>query len=350
METPIVTALIAFGGVITGLFGRDIVMALYFARKKREETIAEQARQEARTRLDSVTSYSDPLYEAGRALWFRLDEIIESRNPGYLLAETPSTTFSDYKRLSTAYRLAALLGWIRAFRRDRSYLDPAARGEEAPIAAAILAVETALADGQSVEDQRLSALLKLWSVPADRVSPADRVRLATAIEAARHRKMGDKKAWGGGSAIDHELVKECAQLVQSATSADLPDATVRGRAEEAMFYLQIREAYIYRDWQAAIGDFMIVEAEKGPRRFDVRGYGSFEDLYLEAHSPGCVAARRRWFDRLDALFYDLDMSKTGVFDARREQIRRLAAGLKQLEAVLAAKRARLTDAQLQGSS
>jgi hypothetical protein len=108
-----------------------------------------------------VRTYADPLYEAARSLSFRLDEIVQVRNPGYLLSSTPATAFIDYKRLSTSYRLAALLGWIRAFRRERSYLDAQGHAEGEETQVAISRIEAALADGQHVEDARLRDLLAL---------------------------------------------------------------------------------------------------------------------------------------------------------------------------------------------
>lgn len=339
MNPQIVGALLSLGGVLVGLFVRDIVMARHLARQKREHERQDRAREAADARLSDVRKYADPLYEAARSLGFRLDEIIEARNPGYLLADAPPTTFITYTRLSTSYRLAALLGWIRAFRRERSYLDAAADPEEEQTQAAITKIEAALADGQHVENDRLDDLMALWKVDAGRLADPLRIRLATDIEAERHRYFGDKTNWTADALDPRQrwaLVNACADVLRNGLSAKIPELLVRTKSEEALLCLNIREAYIYRDWQAAVGDFMVVETAHGPRRFDVRGFGSFEDAYLSAQL-GENQLQKRWFDRIEALFYGLDMRTEGVFDARREQIRKLYRGLKELEEVLRAK-------------
>jgi hypothetical protein len=332
--------MLSLAGVLVGLLVRDIVMARLLARQKREQEIQDRSQAAASARLNDVRTYADPLYEAARSLSFRLDEIIQVRNPGYLLSGAPATTFIDYKRLSTSYRLASLLGWIRAFRRERSYLDAQGHAEGEETQGAIAKIEAALADGQHVEDSRLLDLMSLWHLdPSSIADTRLRIQLATSIEAERHRAFGDKSNWsteGLNEMEGAELVRGCANFLSYALKADIPDELVRSTTPAALLYLNIREAYIYRDWQAAIGDFMIVEASHGPRRFEVRGFGSFEDAYLSSRS-GENMLQRRWFDRLEALFFNLDMSDGNIFDARRAQIKRLFEELKGLEAVLSRK-------------
>lgn len=346
MNPTLAASLVALAGVLIGFVGRDITMALILAKQKRFEALQDRSREAARTRLGHVRSYADPLYEAARSLCFRLNEIVELRNPGYLLASAPRTVFIDYKRLSTSYRLAALLGWVRAFRRERSYLDPEDCSDDQETQTAIRKVEAALADGQHVESRRLDELLRLWRVKPDGV-PDERTstRLSTRIEEQRHRAFGDKQSRNPeelNKEAQSQLVNACAELVRQELSVEVPQQLVSATAEEAILYLRIREAYVYRDWQAAIGDFMIIPVDHGPRRFDIRGFGSFEDAYLAAVSEAPAGPQRRWFDRLDALFHDLDMSHDGIFDARREQVKNLQAGLKELETVLREKMGELS--------
>jgi hypothetical protein len=345
LDPTIAAALIGLGGGALALIIRDIIMALLMARKARSEAVLDRSREAAKARLGDVRTYADPLLEATKALKYRLNEIIEGRNVGYLLASAPETRFIKYKRLSTAYRLASLLGWLRAFRRERSYLDPEAFAEDEKTQAAICKIEDALADGQGVESQRLEELSRLWRVDIGHLGDEASRALAIEIEAQRHRVLTSKRY---PHRVDHlapqdklDLVAACASLVREATGADLPPELVEATADQAILYLQIREAYIYRDWQAAIGDFMIREISDGPRRFDVLGFGSFEDTYLEASEANFAAPRDRWFERIEALFHDLDMKKHGMFDARRKQLQALHAGLEELETVLRAKIAEL---------
>jgi hypothetical protein len=164
VEAQITSALIGFGGTVAALVVKDVAMAWIQVRRKRNEEIADREAEAADERLDTVRIYAHPLLEATRSLRIKLDETTDKGSRRYYLASTPATDFVQYKRISTLYRLAALLGWIRAFRRERSYLDPDNAGTDAPTVA-IKEIESALADGQDVERQRLRELFGLWRIP-----------------------------------------------------------------------------------------------------------------------------------------------------------------------------------------
>jgi hypothetical protein len=350
LDAPIVAALIALFGVAVGLVGRDIVMALVIARQKRSHEIEDKQEARASTRRGLVTAYSDPLFDAVRSLRSRLDELVRKNGQAtYLLANTTKNHYIEYKRISTLYRLAALLGWIRAFRRERSYLDPEQGTEPDATDTAIDGIVHALADGQSVEELRLDEFMNLWRVSRDAISDMPN-------RGWRLRLMACFKKWW---MISHpERVRSrCAAKDRIGTKVradnsvrhkiDIPTALVDATIEQVCAFLGIREAYIYRDWQHAIGDMMISEVPGGIRRFEVIGFGEFEDRYLIAHNADHQNSDRRWLDRLETLFHDLDMRMTGIFDARREQLRALHKGLVALEAHLQKKREELNNTELQ---
>ena len=52
----------------------------------------------------------------------------------------------------------------------------------------------------------------------------------------------------------------------------------------AISQMAIHEAWLYRDWQASIGDMMIREKNIGNRNFEVLGYGDFEAMIFEPSS------------------------------------------------------------------
>ena len=114
---------------------------------------------------------------------------------------------------------------------------------------------------------------------------------------------------------------------------DVPEQLIDATAEQLLAVMGIKEAYIYRDWQSAIGDMMISQVPTGVRGLSVIGFGDFEHRYLRSKNSGSEQFDQRWFDRLETLFHDLDMSKIGIFDARREQIKRLQQGLLALETI-----------------
>jgi len=323
VSPPVVAAVIALAGVLIGLVARDIVMAIYVARKKRADELADKRETDREARRDMVRLYADPLKDSVTSLKYRLHEIVEKKQARYLRSDAPSIPFLEYKRISTLYRIAAVLGWIRAIRRERSYLDPqqaAASSEMQSIAE----LEAALADGTHVELQRLVELLNLWRVGSIASEVKDHV--ASLIDGERADYLARKGVLGARDLSDAdqvELAQRCADIVRENARVDIPNDLVTATADQASVVFGIKEAYIYRDWQAAIGDLMLQESKIGVRHFSVLGFGPFEDLFLEAYRGEEKKGGRRWFDRLQALLYDLDMTHEGMFDARRDQIRKL---------------------------
>jgi hypothetical protein len=205
----------------------------------------------------------------------------------------------------------------------------------------IASIERALADGQHVEEQRLDELMSLWKVPKQALADDKaRAHLASEIDKLRQEFLGRK---GSLSPSDLpiqdkiELATQCATIISQASRFDIPVKLIQAYAEQASLFLGIKEAYIYRDWQSALGDMMILEVSGGPRRFDVIGYGAFEDRFLNTPLQEHDSSERRWFDRLQALFHDLDMGKEGIFDARRQQLKNLHAGCIAFERYLQTK-------------
>ena len=77
---------------------------------------------------------------------------------------------------------------------------------------------------------------------------------------------------------------------------------IEATREEAVGALVTREAWIYRDWQAAIGDWMLIHDSEGVRRFDVRSYRSFVGAELEPNGDD-----KEWIARLREVTDDLDV-------------------------------------------
>ena len=224
MDDKILAALIALAGIAVGLIGRDVIMALVLARKKRAQEIHDKFKSRGQSHRELVRHYSDPLFEAVRSLRARLDEIIEGRQATYLLADTSKNDFMDYKRVSTFYRFAALLGWIRAFRRERSYLDPEQAADQTD--AIVDNISRALADGQHVEELRLIKLANLWRVPKELLGDKTaRAMLGAEIDNIHQEFVDDKLIL---SAADlklpqkKELVRKCADAVRAGCKVDIP--------------------------------------------------------------------------------------------------------------------------------
>ncbi len=344
MDDKLIAALVGLAGIAIGLVGRDVVMALVLTRKKRVQELDDRTESRAYSHRELVRRYADPLLQAVRSLRSRLDEIISGNQASYLLTSSPKNHFVEYKRISTLYRFAALLGWIRAFRRERSYLDPEQVVDQADMF--IDNIASALADGQHVEELRLDELANLWRIPDDRVGDKGlRASLGSEIDSILQTFVDDRSILSAADlelSKKQEVVRKCAEAIRVACHVEIPSALVDATVPQASTILGIREAYIYRDWQSAIGDMMIVELSGGMRRFEVLGFAAFEEKYQQSRNLTSDNYERRWFDRIEMPFHDLDMKVSGIFDARRGQLKSLHKGLLELEAHLASKRAHPT--------
>lgn len=87
----------------------------------------------------------------------------------------------------------------------------------------------------------------------------------------------------------------------------------------------MREAWIFRDQQAAIGDLMLQElhgatgpAVSGARRFEVMGYGTFDAMLRE---PDEGAPEQRWIELLQRVLTGLNVREDDGSDARVYQLR-----------------------------
>lgn len=333
VSPQVVSALLALAGVMVGLFARDIVMAIYLARRKRADEIADKKDAAGKAHQDLVRLYSDPLKDAVTSLKYRLQEIVEKKQASYLLASAPKIPFLEYKRISTLYRIACVLGWIRAMRRERSYLDPKQASTSVEMQA-INEFEAALADGAHVELQRLEELTALWRVSS--IDLKTKSHIANLIDDRRAAYLANKEVLSSRDLSDKdqlELAEQCADIIRNEANTEVPAELVTATAKQAAITLGIKEAYIYRDWQAAIGDLMLSQDTSGNRHFSVLGFGAFEDMILDAQKDK-QSNVARWFNRLEGLIHDLDMVHEGIFDARREQLRNLYQCCLKLEAGL----------------
>jgi hypothetical protein len=294
--------------------------------------LLEERRLDRRTQSAIYERYSHPLVTSAVSLLNRLHEILyQQHRPVYLLgggfqiASSPGGEYRSYKKLSTVYRLAAVLGWIRACRREFSYLRVADPGNAKGVHKAIDDFENSLADGSWVEWERITRLCDLWLLckhDALERTPDARA-LATQV---------DNLIWGyleKTQVEDVSFLDESARRALCRTVADclsshlrtnqVGDASLERSLPDAFSILAMREAWIYRDWQSAIGDIMIQPTEADDRRFEVIGFGDFENLVLTSSDR-----QRLSLKRLLDVFDNLDLSIEDRFDARPTQLRSVA--------------------------
>jgi hypothetical protein len=276
-----------------------------------------EARAERKTATEVYRNYSDPLISASEILFWRLREtLIDTGRGNYLKSSGSASYFDNYKFESTLYRLGVLVGWVRAYRRELTFLSLGGDEYLKPLTEALSRFEAALADGAHIEVQRVKSVSALWDLPIPEdsqklskiaVKVEQMLRSAGAAEDGAHRILMDLD-----SADQEKVCQEisdylCDQAGINRISSEIVSET-RARAVRS---LSIREAWLYRDFQSGIGDMMICEVSGANRRFDVLGFKGFEELL---HSDD--EETKRWMDRLRRVFDELDVSGADKFDAR----------------------------------
>lgn len=324
MDEKIIAAIIGATAAILGIVLRDFLIKNFEFNRDQKLTASKVFRK-----------YTDPLVLASEDLVWRLDEILNQAGRGsYLLNEKYQTRFAEYKRLSTIYRISALLGWIRAYRREISFLRSPDETQVLEIRNSIRDLEKALADGAHVEMKRLDALLDLWKSKFNSEYD-DKPKVAVLID---HELKNFLQKENCKTAVELPTEK---QLLLSRSISDLlcsnfgimnklSDQILQETLGRAMEFLSLKEAWIYKDWQSAIGDMMLKESPSEERQFEVQGYYEFEKSILQGDEIGEV-----WFERLNALIYNLDASGTDKSDIRISQLHQtMVATAKLLKAII----------------
>jgi len=252
---------------------------------------AEEGRSHRKAESAFYERYSNPLATSAISLLHRLNEILfKEHRPVYLQkracfasADGVHGSYLYYKRLSTAYRIASVLGWIQ---REFSYLRVSEPLKAQDVEKAIESFEKALADGGWVEQERVRRLCELWNV-------GDMPLLKSGDGAERLGVQVNNLLWDvleeSQCAKENasELSQEMRQLLCKRTADcitdflgtnSISDTTMVRTWQDAFSIITMREAWIYRDWQSAIGDLMTRISELDARSFEVIGYGEFEQF------------------------------------------------------------------------
>lgn len=159
-KAALIIALVTAAVTVAGIVLKDLLFK-----------ILEERRADKRVEQAVYERYSKPLAASAISLLHRLHEMLLREYRPVFLKPTciltgagQGSTFWAYKKLSTMYRLANLLGWIRACRREFSHLRLAEKRENEPIGRTIDLFEKALADGSWVEGERVKRLCSIWHI------------------------------------------------------------------------------------------------------------------------------------------------------------------------------------------
>ncbi|MBD3192581.1 MAG: hypothetical protein GF308_18215 [Candidatus Heimdallarchaeota archaeon] len=277
---------------------------------------ASEKRKNKQSKLITFKLYANPIIRATETLCWRLKEIFEQRG-AFLLEGNPRNTFFQYKYISTIYRLSVLIGWIRAVYREFAYIDTSESKGNRLIENAFMEFQKALADGQHLELSILIELASCWKISLKSLSKEEKAKLAVKLENIVYNIIKDSKIILASKLSDEEQVDLLQKLSDTICNevhcTEIEQKVIKESQNTAIREISRIETWIYRDWQNAIGDVMLVKIENSPRRYDVIGYGEFEELF----------EKNKWIKKVSKLFDNLNVEIDDRMDARVGQLKRV---------------------------
>ncbi|EGY01691.1 hypothetical protein AZA_88469 [Nitrospirillum viridazoti Y2] len=273
-------------------------------------------------------NYTAPLVGSCEKLLWRFSEIFIENRHHFLKLNTLPLVFNEYKRMSTLYRIASLLGWIRAINLELNALPRGASGYLTPISKAISEIQRALADGPHVELHRLEQACNIWRIDISQVTDNSKKRLAAKFEVELYKVAGDELR----SDSDYirnlsaekkiEICESLSNFLCSELKRTKIDGTIiRETINQATSAISYREALIYRDWQDAIGDSMLEPDPDSVRRFKIITYKTFSSSIKEDNM---------WINVFRSCIDDIDFESIDPNDFRGRQLESLCKAVSGL--------------------
>lgn len=300
--------------IISAAVGAMSALLVVFIQGYREK------RKQKKIEYDAYKKYSKPIIFASETLAWRLREILTFKG-AFLLPDAPMNGFFKYKFESTVYRLCALIGWIRAAQKEQSYIEGFGNTKSKDIREAINSFQKVLADGSHVEVSIFEELCKLYELQIVEISDPIGQEIGVEIEKIVFNYIPDQVK-KNASTIDKkdqlEMVKSIMEFISLKTDNPVLDKKqIKSKLSVAIDEIAREFCWIYRDWQTAIGDEMLIRLNDSYRYFDVIGFSQF----TEKHEGN------KWLQKVDNLFSNLDVAIDNRFDTRVGQIKRIYVSL-----------------------
>lgn len=253
------------------------------------------------------------LFSSANSFNHRLHEIFRTRSH-YLWKQTPLIEFYDYKYRSTVFRLCTLLGWVRIYRIQEPNLVIKKKADTSHlILERIQAIESSLADGQRVEMYIVKAIFRLLGKDTNAVQKTDLEKFSVELDHlvhAVHSRHNIVQLNDADTPIKDQFIKDLASAAQniSITLADLQD-----NKDKVIDEVSVKLGLIYRDWQQAIGDLMLL---KNGEEYQTISYKTFEAYWDQADTT----SEKKWLKRAEVMFDNLNLTANTKSDSRIEQI------------------------------
>lgn len=325
---PLLSALIGAVFAIAGILLKEILIV----RANAKHTKAESQK-------DVVRSYMAPLASSCEKLIWRYKELFIEKRHQWLMTHTLPTSYNEYKRTSTLYRVATLLGWLRAIDLELNNFIDGSPPSGSPLTDAIAHFRKALADGPHTELRRLEQLCDTWKIDISEKSGYEKKAIAIDLEVEYYRVAGSKVKEDPDYLSDLTVAKklECctvlATFLCNRFGLKPPSAEfIKERIQSAMESLAYQEALIYREWQDALGDSMLAPDQSSPRKFRIIGYAEFTEL-LRTRSP--------WIAAFRTSIEDINLAIVDKRDVRSAQLMNLAVAVADMLSAVAARDANL---------
>ncbi|GCE90382.1 hypothetical protein MSKU15_1983 [Komagataeibacter diospyri] len=310
----------AFIGAVSALITpliKDVIIARWNEKRVKNDSQHEIFR-----------NYAAPLTVSSEKLIWRFNEILVDNRHQFLLTATMPLVYNQYKRNSTLYRIASLLGWISAINLELSALPRGGSGFLTPTLQAIGRVQSVLADGPDVEMHRLEQLSSVWRLDINLLSMDQKKSLATKVEVKLYNLAGEKLKHNSEhlKKMDPEekltICRSMADfLCMELHRSKIEDDIVRETLSQAITAMSYREALIYRDWQDAIGEAMLQKDDESVRRFRIIGYEKFEEMLKD---------KSLWMTVFRDSINDINFETMDPNDFRAKQLQELAAAVSQV--------------------
>lgn len=272
--------------------------------------------------------YKYQLFHASLNFEKRLHELSRTRSH-YLWAQTNLGSFYDYKYKSCVYRLCALLGWLRAFKLlESSFAIKGHTKEIHEIVKVIREVESCFADGQRVEMYIAKSICKLISIDDSTLPVGTLEKLSIEIDNLIQKFQNQYDIEYVADLVPQGKTDFIIELKDTLTNLNISTNNVQLVEMQIINEASIKLALIYRDWQQAIGDLMIVRTTD--QSFEVISFRAFEEIWQMDVSK----AEKKWLTRAERMFKNLDMQADRKGDSRIHQLEELYKCLFALMKVL----------------
>lgn len=300
--------------LVSAIIGAATALTTLYVQGRRKEG------DRKRVDYDAYKKYAKPIILSAETLAWRLREVLMFQG-AYLLPNAPMNGFFKYKFDSTVYRLCALIGWIRAAQKEHSYLEGFGDANNSDIREVINSFQRVLADGSHVEVSIFEELSRLYELEQIKVSDQVKQEIGVGIERIVFEYIPDRVK-KNVSELEKDkkidMVLSVMNLISEKTGqADLDRDSIAPKIDIAIDEIAREFCWIYRDWQSAIGDEMLVRMEGSYRYFDIIGFSEFSTKHEKSE----------WLKKVDNLFSNLNVAIDDRFDTRVSQVKQIYATL-----------------------